>query len=472
MSSLWIALSSRSYDVHSSAIAGRLVDAAGLGLDDPVLDLVGHAEAVAATDHVGLVDQRDRVVVPDAVDRDRAALLEADRDVLGVDDDVGVPELHAHDRLDGLERDVEVLEGLGLVGGAPDVGVGGVRLLLAVAVGQVVVDEPLAHLVAAAELGDEVGVEPRLVDAQVGVGEQAVAVEPLDVVALERRAVAPDVDAVLVHRADQHGAGDRAAERRGVEVGARAGADVEGAARDRGQALLDQRAAAVDRAGDLGAVLDRPVGHAADVGLVVLPDVGGVGARDRRPWRASRPRRPRCRALPRTRCRRVRRRGGRSGPCSRGFFLLAVVGVGEGEEPAGEVVAAARVPADHEDGVVAGDGAEDLGELCLVERGGQELGGAGRGAQHDQVGAGVGADEQLAAQPGQPGRRGGGLPRRRGSSVAALGGYGVDERAGRRTDLDGVELDEVARQRGLGDAQPALGEQRRRARPASAPRAG
>ena len=33
--------------------AGGLVDAAGLGFDDAVLDLVGHAEAVAAADGVG-----------------------------------------------------------------------------------------------------------------------------------------------------------------------------------------------------------------------------------------------------------------------------------------------------------------------------------------------------------------------------------------------------------------------------------
>ena len=387
----------------------------------------------------------------------------------------GVPELHAHDRLDGLERDVEVLEGLGLVGGAPDVGVGGVRLLLAVAVGQVVLGEPLAHLGAAAELGDEVGVEPRLVDAQVGVGEQAVAVEPLDVVALERRAVAPDVDVVLVHRAHQHRAGDGAAERRGVEVGAAAGADVEGAARERGQALLDQLAAAVDGAGDLGAVLHRAAGHAADVGLVVLADVGGVGARDRALV-----------AHPGDGDGGVEASGegdadaladGEGGQdlahecsSSAGFWWWVV---GEGEEPAGEgrrrpsgsrpitrtVSSPAMVP-------------RTSGNSALSKRRGQELGGARRGAQHDQVGAGVGADEQLAAQPGQPGRGGGGLPRRRGSSVAALGGHGVDERAGRRTDLDRVELDEVARQRGLGDAEPALGEQRRRARPASAPRGG
>ena len=153
-----------------------------------------------------------------------------------------------------LQRHVEVLEGLRLVGGAPDVGVGGVRLLLAVAVGQVVLGEPLAHLGAAAELVHEVGVQPGLVDAQLGVGEQAVAVEPLDVVALEGRAVAPDVDAVLVHRANQHRAGHRAAERRGVEVRAATGADVEGAAGQRGEALLDQGGPAVDGAGDLGAV--------------------------------------------------------------------------------------------------------------------------------------------------------------------------------------------------------------------------
>ena len=205
---------------------------------------------------------------------------ERDRHVLGVDGDGGVPELHAHDRLDDLQRDVEVLEGLGLVRGAPDVGVGGVGLLLAVAVGQTVVGQPRTHLVPAAELVHEVGVQPRLVDAQVGVGEEPVAVEPLDVVALEGGAVTPDVDAVLVHGADQHRAGDGATERGGVEVGAAAGADVERTAGQCGQPLLDERGLAVDGARDLGAVLLRPGRHAGDVGLVVLPDVGGVGARD------------------------------------------------------------------------------------------------------------------------------------------------------------------------------------------------
>ncbi len=260
--------------------ARSLVDAAALGLDDPVLDLVGHAQAVAAADGVRLHHQVDGGGELLAVDRHRAALFEADRHVLGEDLDVGVPEPHPHDRLDGLDAGVQVLQGLGLVGGAPDVGVGGVRLLRAVAVGQVVGEEPLRHFLAAAEFGHEVRVQPGLVDPQVRVGEQAVAVEPLDVVALEGGAVAPDLYVVLEHRPDQERTGDGAAERRGVEVGAPARADVEGTAGECGQALLDQRLAAVDQPRDLGAVGLCAAGHRVDVGLVVLADVGGVRARD------------------------------------------------------------------------------------------------------------------------------------------------------------------------------------------------
>ena len=192
-----------------------------------------------------------------------------------------VPERHAHDRLDRLDPVAQVLQGLGLVGGAPDVGVGRVGLLRAVPVRQVVVQQPGAHLLAAAELADERGVQPRLVDAQLGVGQQPVAVEPLDVVALERRAVAPDLDVVLQHGPDQQGAGDGPAQRRGVEVAPAAGPDVERAAGQRGQPFLDQGGAAVHQPGDLGAVLLGPAGHRADVVLVVLPQVGGVGAGQR-----------------------------------------------------------------------------------------------------------------------------------------------------------------------------------------------
>ena len=67
---------------------GRFVDAAALGLDDAVLDLVAHAEAVAAADAVGLEEQLDRIGEVDAVQRDGQALFEADRDRFGLDGDV------------------------------------------------------------------------------------------------------------------------------------------------------------------------------------------------------------------------------------------------------------------------------------------------------------------------------------------------------------------------------------------------
>ena len=352
-----------------------------------------------------------------------------------------------------------MLEGLGLVGGTPDVGVGGVRLLLAVAVGQVVVGEPLAHLVAAPELVHEVGVQPGLVDAQVGVGEQAVAVEALDVVALERRAVAPDVDAVLVHGADEQRAGDRAAQRRGVEVDATAGADVEGAARDRGEALLDQLAAAVDGAGQLGAVLHGSAGYAGDVGLVVLAQVGGVGAGHGAlvahpgdgDGGVEAPRERDADALADGDGGQNLAHGVRSF-CSEWALARARKWRARASPPRGS-------PADDQDGVVAGDGAEDVGELGLVEGAGEELRGARRRPEDHQVGARLGAHQQLAAQARQALGARDGLDGRPGSSVASLGRHGVHQRAGGRPHLDRVELDEVARQRRLGDVQAAVGEE-------------
>ena len=195
--------------------------------------------------------------------------------------DRGVPERDAHDRRDDLHGRAEQLEALGLVGGAPDVGVGRVRLLGGVAVGQVALLQPGRHLVAPPELGDERPVQPRLVDPQVRVGEQAVAVEPLDVVALEGRPVAPDEHVVVAHGAHEQGADDGPAQRGGVEVGLPGGADVEGAAGQGGQSFLDQRRDAVDEPRLLGAVGEAAAGDGVEIRLVVLPDVGGVGVGER-----------------------------------------------------------------------------------------------------------------------------------------------------------------------------------------------
>ena len=234
-------------------------------------------ESVPAADRVGLQHQGDRVEL-DTVDRDRPAALERHGDVLRRDRHRLVPVRDAHDRLDDLDGGVQVLEPLGLVGGAPDVGVGGVRLLGRGPVGQAAGQQPFAHLGPAAQLGHELPVQPGLVDAQPRVGQQAVTVEPLDVVALVGRPVTPDVDLVVGHGPDQQGAGDGPAERGGVEVGQPRGPDVERAAGQRDEPLLDQRGAAVDDAGDLGAVLLRAVRDAGQVRFVALAEVGGVRA--------------------------------------------------------------------------------------------------------------------------------------------------------------------------------------------------
>ena len=136
------------------------------------------------------------------------------------------------------------------------------------------------------------------------------------------------------------------------------------------------------------------------------------------------------------------------------------LGMGSSGEGAGTVGRGRRRPcgsrADHEDGVVAGDGAEHArSSSALSTAPGEELGGTGRGPQHDQVGAGLGADEELGAEAGQP------VPEAAASPPARPGGGrrprrdGVHEGAGGGADPDGVELDQVARQRALGDVHPA-----------------
>ena len=216
-----------------------------------------------------------------AVQRDGQPGLERDRDGFGLDRDGGIPVGDAHDRLDDLHRGAEQLEVLGLVGRAEHVGVGRIRLLGGRPVRQPALGEPLAHLGAAAQLLHERGVEPRLVDAQMLVREQAVAVEALDVVSLVGRAVAPDVDAVLGHRADEQRAGDGATERSRVEVALARSLDVEGTALERCEALACERVAAVDDDGILGAVELRAIRDAGDVRLVGLAEVGSEGVGDR-----------------------------------------------------------------------------------------------------------------------------------------------------------------------------------------------
>ncbi len=236
--------------------AGRLVDAAAFGFDDAVFDLVGHAETVAATDAVGFEHEGYGVGVFGAVEGDGETFFEADGDLFEFDGDVVAPEGGAHDGGDDLHAGGEEFEVLGFVGGAEDVGVGGVGLLGGHLVAEAGLGHEGGHLGAAAQLVDEGGVEPGLVDLEVGVDEEAVAVEALDVVAFEGGAVAPDVDVVFLHGGDEHGAGDGAADGGGVEVGDAGGGDVEGAGLEGGDAFADEGAAAVNETGFFSAVLE------------------------------------------------------------------------------------------------------------------------------------------------------------------------------------------------------------------------
>ena len=119
-------------------------------------------------------------------------------------------------------------------------------------------------------------VEPRFVNAEARVCQQAVAIEPLDVVSLERAAIAPDVDVVFLHRDDEHRAGDRSADRRGVEVGNARGRDVERPCLQRGNPFVHQLAAAIDEPRVFGAVLQRTARDLVVILLVGLAEVGGV----------------------------------------------------------------------------------------------------------------------------------------------------------------------------------------------------
>src|SRR5690606_33794420 len=140
--------------------------------------------------------------------------------------------------------------------------------------------QPLGHFLAATELCNEVGVKPRLVDAQLRVGHQAVAVEALDVVALVGRTIAPDIHTIFAHGAYQQGAGDGAAQWGGVEVGLAAGADVESAASKCCEAFFNQSRLAVNQTGVLCAVLQCTARYCVDIWLIVLAEVASVGVRD------------------------------------------------------------------------------------------------------------------------------------------------------------------------------------------------
>ena len=211
--------------------------------------LVAHAQTVAATDAVGFEEEFDGVGVFFAVQCNGHAFFKAYTDFFGFDFDVFVPKGNAHDGFDDFDAAVEEFQVFGFVGGTQHVGVGRVGFFNRHFVVEAVGNQKFAHFVTAAEFVDKLLVEPRFVDFQRRIGQEAVTVETLDVVAFVGAAVAPDIHIVFFHGGNEHGAGNGAAQRRGVEVGDAAGGNVERAALDGGDAFMCQLRAAVNQAG-------------------------------------------------------------------------------------------------------------------------------------------------------------------------------------------------------------------------------
>ena len=161
--------------------------------------------------------------------------------------------------------------------GTEHIGISGIGFFHRHFVVKPVGDQVFGHFFAPAQFVDELLVQPRFVDFERGVGQQAIAVEAFDIVAFIGAAVAPDVYVVLFHGGDQRGARYGAPERGGVEIRHAAGGNMERAALDGSDALAGKLSAAVNQAGVFRAVFH---GFLRDGGIVVfvgLPEVGGVG---------------------------------------------------------------------------------------------------------------------------------------------------------------------------------------------------
>ena len=256
--------------------ARGFINAARFGFDDAVFDLVAHAQAVAAANAVGFEKQFYRVGIFFAVQSYRHAFFKAHAHFFGLHFYAFIPKCHAHNRLHNFDAGVEKFQIFGFMGGAEHIGISGIGFFYRHFVVKAVGNQKFAHFLAAAQFIDKGLVEPRFVDAQAGVGDQAVAVEALDVVAFIGGAVAPDIHIVFFHRGHQHGAGNGAAQRRGVEISDAAGGHMKRAALNRGDALVCQLAAAIDQARFNRAIGFGFLRNGIVIFFIRLAEVGGV----------------------------------------------------------------------------------------------------------------------------------------------------------------------------------------------------
>ena len=256
------------------------VDAAALGFDDAVFDLIAHAQAVTTANAVGFHHQFDRIGKFFAIESNRLAFFEANAHGFGRNLNVFVPESDAHDRFNDLHGSAEAFQILGFVRGAEHVGVSGISLFSLHAIFETFGVQEGRHFRATAEFGNELGIEPRLVDLEIGVDQQTITVKTFDVVALVGRAVAPDVHTVFAHGSHKHRAGHGTTNRRRVEVGLTGGCDMEGARLDGGNAFGHELRTTVNQTSGFCAVLHGATRDGFVVVLVRLTEISRVCVRE------------------------------------------------------------------------------------------------------------------------------------------------------------------------------------------------
>ncbi len=256
------------------------IDAAALRFNNTVFNLIAHAQTVTAANAVGFEHEFNLVIKHFAVERDRDALFKANGHFFGFDVAVFTPERNTHDRVNNLDAAVQMFKILGFVCRAEHVGVGRISFFLAHLVAEAVVGKELAHFCSAAELADELNVKPGLVDLELRIGDQTVAVEALNVVSFVGGAVTPDVDAVFSHRVHEHCAGNSASERCGVVVSHAAGGNVKRVALNRSNAFGNELLSAVHETCDRSAEFHGSARNCLIIILVGLTEVGCVGARE------------------------------------------------------------------------------------------------------------------------------------------------------------------------------------------------
>ena len=183
---------------------------------------------------------------------------------------------NTHDGLYKIHAIVEFFEQFCFVSGTPNVGVGGVCLFLAGAVGQLARGEEFTHFAASTKFIHECGVEPRLVNAQRRIDHEPIAIKALDVVSLVSRPVTPNIDVVTLHRTNKKCSCYCAAKWGGVEICFARSSDMKCTTLQCNETFANKFFAAIDETSKFCSVLFGAVRYLVELWFVGLAKVCGV----------------------------------------------------------------------------------------------------------------------------------------------------------------------------------------------------